>query len=225
MDASVPRHIRSFVMRSGHMTESQRNTRARSLSTWGIAYSAETIDFKEIFGRPGPQILEIGFGMGETTAEMARFHPEWNLLGAEVYRAGVGALLSRIEKLGLTNIRIIEHDVVEILTHMIADQSLDAVHIYFPDPWPKKRHHKRRLIQPDFVKLMASRLKAGGYIHCATDWEPYAQSMLAVLSAESSLANLASGYHERPAWRPMTKFEARGLGLGHTVNDLLFRKQ
>ena len=140
------------------MTESQRNTRARSLSTWGIAYSAETIDFKEIFGRPGPQILEIGFGMGETTAEMARSHPEWNLIGAEVYRAGVGALLSRIEKLGLTNIRIIEHDVVEILTHMIADESLDAVHIYFPDPWPKKRHHKRRLIQPAFIRLLLRKL-------------------------------------------------------------------
>lgn len=225
MDASVPRHIRSFVMRSGHMTESQRNTRARSLSTWGIAYSTETIDFKEIFGRPGPQILEIGFGMGETTAEMARSHPEWNLIGAEVYRAGVGALLSRIEKLGLTNIRIIEHDVVEILTHMIADESLDAVHIYFPDPWPKKRHHKRRLIQPAFIRLLLRKLKEGAIVHTATDWPDYAQQMLEVLTAESALANLAgSGFSERPDWRPLTKFESRGLRLGNPVADLIFKK-
>ena len=147
----LTRHIRSFVMRRGHITASQRNTWARLNAIWGIPFVSKHIDFKELFGRDGPVILEIGFGMGETTATMARANPHWNLLGVEVYRPGVGALLGRIEKEGIKNIRIIEHDVIEVLAQMIPDESLDAVHIYFPDPWPKKRHHKRRLIQHEFL--------------------------------------------------------------------------
>ena len=172
-----------------------------------------------------PLIIEIGFGMGDALATIAGQDRSKRYLGIDVHPPGVGSMLQLIERHNLDHVRLIQYDAVKVLSQMIAAHSVAGFHIYFPDPWPKKRHHKRRLIQRDFVKLMASRLKVGGYIHCATDWEPYAQSMLEVLSAESGLANLASGYHERPAWRPMTKFEARGLSLGHTVNDLLFRKQ
>jgi len=213
-------------MRSGHITDSQRNTRDRLLPAWGIPYQTEPIDFKAFFGRDGTQILEIGFGMGETTAEIAQAHPDWNILGAEVYKPGVGALLGRIERMALTNIRIIEHDAVDILTHMIPTDSLDAVHIYFPDPWPKKRHHKRRLIQPWFVELLCKKIKPGGILHMATDWPDYASQMLAVCQASPLLTNSAGqGYAPRPEWRPLTKFESRGLRLGNPVADLLFQKK
>lgn len=221
-----PEHIRSFVMRSGHITDAQRNTRERLLPVWGITYRPEPIDLKEIFGREGKNVLEIGFGMGETTAEIAQAHPDWNILGAEVYKPGVGALLGRIERLGLKNIRIVEHDAVEILTHMLADESLDAIHIYFPDPWPKKRHHKRRLIQPWLVTLLCKKLKRGAVLHMATDWPDYAEQMLDVCQASPDLINTVSqGYAPRPDWRPLTKFESRGLRLGNPVADLLFQKK
>lgn len=226
MDDAPKRHIRSFVMRSGHITDSQRNTRDRLLPTWGIPYTPEAIDFKRIFGRDGPMILEIGFGMGETTAEIAQQNPDWNILGLEVYRPGVGALLNKIEQRGLTNIRVIEHDAVEVLAHMVPDLYLDGVHIYFPDPWPKKRHHKRRLIQSPFLSQLVQKLKPGGYLHMATDWPDYASQMLDVCNQEPRLENRAKeGYSPRPDWRPLTKFEARGIRLGNPVADLIFQKK
>ncbi len=225
MNEPKSRHIRSFVKRSGHITESQRTARQQLLSKWGVPYGAELIDFKEIFNREARAVLEIGFGMGETTAAIAKANPDWNLLGAEVYRAGVGSLLARIEQQGLFNIRIIEHDVVEVLCNMIKPESLDAVHIYFPDPWPKKRHHKRRLIQPAFLDLLAPRLKTGGVLHMATDWPNYADQMLGVCSAHPQLKNRsAQSFSPRPDWRPVTKFEARGMRLGNPVADLIFEK-
>jgi len=226
MNDSFHRHIRSFVMRSGHITQAQRTTRERLFPQWGIQYPSETLDFKGIFGRDGPVILEIGFGMGETTAAIAKAYPDWNIIGVEVYKPGVGALLGRIERLGIKNIRIIEHDAVEILTHMLADESLDAIHIYFPDPWPKKRHHKRRLIQPWLVALLCKKLKQGAVLHMATDWPDYAEQMLDVCQASPDLMNTVShGYAPRPDWRPLTKFESRGLRLGNPVADLLFQKK
>ena len=171
-------------------------------------------------------VLEIGFGMGETTAAIARTNPEWNILAVDVYRPGVGALLRRIEQESLSNIRIVEWDAVEVLDHMIMRASLDAVHIYFPDPWPKKRHHKRRLIQQAFVELLVEKLSHGGILHLATDWPEYADQMLAACSSVPQLQNLAgAGFSPRPPWRPQTKFESRGLRLGHPVADLIFQKK
>lgn len=218
-------HIRSFVRRIGHITQSQRTARQQLLSKWGITYCAEAIDFKEIFQREAKLVLEIGFGMGETTVQIAKAHPDWNIFGAEVYRAGVGSLLSRIEQEGLSNIRIIEHDVVEVLRDMIQPESLDAVHIYFPDPWPKKRHHKRRLVQPAFLDLLVTRLKKHAVLHLATDWPDYANQMLAVCGGHPQLKNQAGdGFVPRPDWRPVTKFESRGMRLGNPVADLVFTK-
>lgn len=223
-DTEHHRHIRSFVMRRGHISKGQIDAHARLLPVWGIPYVAQQIDPDTMFGRSGPVVLEIGFGMGETTAKIAAANPNTNWLGCEVYGAGVGALLKRIDEQSLTNIRIIQHDAVEVLNQMIAPDRLDGVHIYFPDPWPKKRHHKRRLIQPDLVRLLASRIRPGGYLHLATDWEPYAEQMLEVLRGEPSLANTCEGFAPRPETRPLTKFEARGLRLGYRVHDLMFKR-
>lgn len=217
-------HIRSFSGRRGHFTAGQRRAYDTLLTRYGIAYRAATIDLDTEFGRHAPTVLDIGFGMGETTAAIAAAHPQRNHLGVEVYPPGVGSLLWRIDALALDNVRVIQHDAVEVLRDMIAPAALAGVHVYFPDPWPKKRHHKRRLIQPPLVALLASRLAPGGYLHCATDWEPYAAQMLEVLSAEPALRNTAAGYAERPPWRPLTKFEQRGLRLGHAVRDLLFER-
>lgn len=225
MNDSFHRHIRSFVMRSGHITQAQRTTRERLFPQWGIQYPSETLDFKGIFGRDGPVILEIGFGMGETTAAIAKAYPDWNIIGVEVYKPGVGALLGKIEQLALSNIRIIEYDVVDVLKTMVPDDGLDAVHIYFPDPWPKKRHHKRRLIQPAFIASLIPKLKSGGILHMATDWPEYADQMLTVCTAEAGLINTSDGFSPRPQWRPETKFERRGLRLGHPVADLIFQKR
>lgn len=219
-------HIRSFVHRRGHITQGQRLALETLAANWVIPYSEQPIDFAETFGRQNADtVLEIGFGMGETTAQIAQARAQDNFLGVEVFNAGVGALLNRIEQMGLTNIRIIQHDVVEVLREMIAPESLAGAHIYFPDPWPKKRHHKRRLIQAPFVQLLVSRIKPGGYLHCATDWEHYAQQMLEVLGANIELQNTADGFSARPDWRPVTKFEARGVRLGHGVWDLIFKKR
>lgn len=221
-----PAHIRSFVHRRGHITAGQRQALETLTPKWVIPYSRQAIDYGAAFGRQNaPTVLEIGFGMGETTAQIAQQRPSENFLGVEVFNAGVGALLNRIETQGITNIRIIQHDVVEVLRDMIAPDSLAGVHIYFPDPWPKKRHHKRRLIQTQFVELLVSRLAPSAYIHCATDWEHYALQMLEVLTANKAIINTCDGYCPRPSWRPLTKFEARGLRLGHGVWDLVFRKQ
>jgi len=220
---SPTRPVRSFVVRAGRMGSGQQ----RALQTLGpqfvLPYRAAPMDWDKAFGRPAPRVLEIGFGMGSATAAIAAGQPETDFIGVEVHEAGVGALLKLMGEQGLSNIRIVQDDAVQVLAHMIAPASLAGVHIYFPDPWPKKRHHKRRLIQPAFVSALVTRLAPGGHLHCATDWEPYAQQMLEVLSAEPRLANTAAGYAPRPSWRPLTKFEARGLELGHGVWDLLFR--
>lgn len=223
-DAVDRPHIRSFVHRRGHITQGQRDALERLMGQWSIPYGKRSLNIESAFGRTGPLILEIGFGMGETTEKIAQSRPEDLFLGVEVFNAGVGSLLNRIDHSSLTNVRIIQHDAVEVLRDMIAPDSLSGVHIYFPDPWPKKRHHKRRLIQPAFVSLLASRLAPGAYIHLATDWEHYAHQMLEVLSGEASLTNTADGFAPRPDYRPQTKFETRGLKLGHGVWDLIFQK-
>jgi tRNA (guanine-N7-)-methyltransferase len=219
------RSIRSYVLRQGRVTEAQSRAVERLMPVYGIAFAPAPLDLDAAFGRRAPKILEIGFGMGETTAAIAHAHPDSDYLGIEVHTPGVGALLRRIESLGLTNVRVIRHDAVDVLEKMIAPASLDGVHVFFPDPWPKKRHHKRRLLQPDFVRLLASRMKPGAYLHAATDWEDYALQMLDVLSAEPLLANTATGFAPRPDARPSTKFEARGARLGHGVWDLVFRRR
>ncbi len=217
-------HIRSFVHRRGHITQGQQEALDTVLDKWSVPYTEQLLDLPETFGRPSPTVLEIGFGMGETTEKIALARPEENFLGVEVFNAGVGALLKRIEASGLTNIRIIQHDAVEVLRDMIAPDSLSGVHIYFPDPWPKTRHHKRRLIQPPLIALLASRMAPGAYLHCATDWEHYAMQMLEVLSGEPTLQNTCAGFAPRPDFRPLTKFENRGLRLGHGVWDVIFKK-
>ena len=190
-----------------------------------LPYRAAALDTAAAFGRDAPVVLEIGFGMGDATATIAQTLPELNFLGVEVHPPGVGALLKHIDERGLKNVRIIQHDAVEVLADMIAPASLHGVHIFFPDPWHKKRHNKRRLIQPPFVASLVTRLAPGGYLHCATDWEPYAQQMLEVLRAEPTLVNTADGYAPRPDYRPLTKFENRGIKLGHGVWDLVFRRK
>ena len=226
MNSHMFRHIRSFARRGGHITQSQRDSRSLMLPEWGIPFVPEPVDFKAVFQRPGRLVLEIGFGMGETTAAMAVAEPDWNFLAVDVYRPGVGSLLAKIHALGLTNIRIIEHDIVEILSSMSNDSVFDAVHIYFPDPWPKKRHHKRRLIQPPFVDLLVSRMSSGSVLHMASDWPDYVAQMQTVCLACMQLrASSADGIVPRPAWRPQTKFETRGLRLGNPVADLVFQKR
>ena len=219
------RPIRSYVLRQGRVTDAQRRARELLLPRFGIPYTRALLDLDRAFGRAAPRIVEIGFGMGETTARIAVQHPENDYLGIEVHSPGVGSLLKRVAELGLNNVRIVQHDAAEVLRDMIAPTTLDGVHLFFPDPWPKKRHHKRRLIQPSFVALLASRLRPGAYLHVATDWEDYAQQILEVLSAERLLANTCGGFASRPEWRPHTKFESRGLRLGHRVWDLLFRRK
>ena len=217
--------IRSYVLRQGRVTGAQRRACETLLPRFGILYLPEPLDLDRIFGRAAPRILEIGSGMGETTARIAAQHPENDYLAIEVHTPGVGSLLNRIAELGLANVRVIQHDAVEVLRDMIAPAALDGAHVFFPDPWPKKRHHKRRLIQPPFVALLVSRITAGAYVHVATDWQDYAQRIMEVLSAEPLLVNTANGFAPRPAWRPQTKFEARGLRLGHRVWDVIFRRR
>ncbi len=217
--------IRSFVVRPGRMGPGQARALAELGPRFVLPYAAAPTDFAAVFGRIAPLVLEIGFGMGDATAQIAAARPGTDFLGIEVHPPGVGALLKRIGEASLANLRIVQHDAVEVIEHMIAPSSLAGVHVFFPDPWHKLRHHKRRLVQPAFVRLLASRLAPGATLHCATDWEPYAVQMLEVLSAEPALVNTASGFAERPALRPLTKFENRGLGLGHGVWDLVFEKR
>ena len=226
-DSPAPQHprIRSYVLRAGRIGPGQQ----RALDALGprfvLPFVPTPLAPATVFGRSAPLILEIGFGMGDATAAIAAQMPQHDFLGIEVHPPGVGALLKLIGERELHNLRIVQHDAVDVLREMIAPGSLAGVHIYFPDPWHKKRHHKRRLIQPDFVALLASRLGPGGYLHAATDWQPYAEQMLQVLSAEPLLANTVDGYAPRPAWRPPTRFENRGLRLGHGVWDLLFTRR
>jgi tRNA (guanine-N7-)-methyltransferase len=225
-DAPGGRHapIRSFVLRAGRMGPGQQRALVELGPRFLLPFAPQLLDYRATFGRDAPTVLEIGFGMGDATATIAEALPGTDFIGIEVHAPGVGALLKRIGELGLINLRLIQHDAVEVLEQMIPPASLAGVHIWFPDPWHKKRHHKRRLIQPAWVARLATRLAPGGYLHCATDWLPYAQQMLEVLSAEPALHNTAQGYAARPQWRPLTKFEARGLKLGHGVWDLLFRR-
>ena len=253
--------IRSFVLRAGRTTAGQQRAIEELGPQFLIPYQASNLNLTEAFqGSSKPKILEIGFGMGETTAKIAALRSEDDFLAIEVHPPGVGALLKLIGENQLTNLRLIRHDAVEVLEQMIAPDSLDGIHIYFADPWHKKRHHKRRLIQTEFVRLLVSRLKPGGYLHLATDWHNYAEQMLLVLNAESTLQNTSSelmkietfdtsdvakpdeapnefkptleqlntqhaGYVERPAYRPVTKFENRGIKLGHGVWDLVYKKK
>lgn len=225
MDNPQHRHIRSFVLRQGHFSEAQTRAIEEGMPRWGIEYRHEALDLAAAFDRQAPKVLEIGFGMGAATADIAAARPEVDFLGIEVHGPGVGNLLKLIDEKQVGNIRVIRHDAVEVLAHMIGDGSLDGFHLYFPDPWPKKRHHKRRLVQPDFLAGIVKKLKPGAYIHMATDWEDYAVQMLEVLSANTDLKNTAEGYAPRPEWRPLTKFEQRGLNLGHGVWDLMFVKK
>jgi tRNA (guanine-N7-)-methyltransferase len=221
-------HIKSFVHRKSRFTAGQKAAYDALLPVYGIRYQNALHDFSTDFARQAPLILEIGCGMGETTAAIAAAAPQINYLGVEVFNAGIGALLRRIEDHQLTNLRLMQHDAVEIVRDMLTPEALAGVHIYFPDPWTKARHHKRRLVQPWFVTLLAGRIATGGYIHCATDVQDYAEQMLQVLSGEPALKNTTHGYAARRnplVERPVTKFEQRGVKLGHGVWDLVFTKR
>ncbi len=222
-ESPFQRRIRSFVLRQGRLTKGQERALETGWPQFGIEYTPATLDLNLAFGRSeSKKILEIGFGMGDATAKIAQTLPDCDFLAVEVHTPGVGGLLKLMQEGEISNIRIIQHDAVEVLENMLPDQSLDGVHIFFPDPWHKKRHHKRRLIQAEFVKLLCAKLKVGAYIHVATDWQEYAEWVLEVLKAEPMLQNTATDYAEKPSYRPLTKFENRGLKLGHGVWDLVF---
>jgi tRNA (guanine-N7-)-methyltransferase len=227
-EPGAPRNIRSFVRRTGRTTVGQAKAFADVGPQFLLPYAAAPADFEAMYQRTAPTILEIGFGMGEATAHIAALMPEKNFLCCEVHTPGVGALLKRISEQGLSNIRILQHDAVEVIDNMLPPASLDGAHIFFPDPWHKKRHNKRRLIQAPLIAKLAARLKPGSYLHCATDWQPYAEQILEVLGAEPLLRNTADptqgGYAPKPAYRPLTKFENRGIKLGHGVWDVVFTR-
>ena len=224
-DVAFPKTIRSYVRRTGRVTTGQAKAFEDIGPQYLLPYANAPLDAQAAFGREGKLILEIGFGMGEATAHNARVRPEDNILCCEVHEPGVGALLKRIGEQDIHNIRILQHDAVDVIDNMLPEGSIDGIHIFFPDPWHKKKHNKRRLIQSALVAKLSTRLKAGGYFHCATDWEPYAVQMLEVLGAEPQLVNTAQGYATKPDYRPLTKFENRGLRLGHGVWDLVFTKR
>jgi tRNA (guanine-N7-)-methyltransferase len=223
------RHVRSFAIRRGHVTKRQRQAYEELFPLIAVPYGTEPIEPRTLYGRSAPLVLEIGFGMGETTVAIAQQHPEIDFLGIEVYVAGIGALTWRVHEAKLTNVRIVHHDAVEVLRDMIAPASVQGIHVFFPDPWPKARHHKRRLIAQPFARILVDRLRPGGYLHCSTDWEPYAVQMLEVFSQEPRLRNLHSGYAHLPrnpcCERPTTKFHARGSRLGLKVWDLVFERR
>jgi tRNA (guanine-N7-)-methyltransferase len=219
------RPIRSFVLRQGRMSPAQQRALDTLLPRFGLPYARSLLDYDHVFGRRAARILEIGCGMGETTVQIAQAMPEIDFVGVEVHTPGVGSLLKRIGELALTNLRVIQHDAVAVVCDMIPLSSLAGIHVFFPDPWPKKRHHKRRLLQSTFVRELALRLGPGGYLHVATDWHEYAQHILDTLAAELLLANTVDGFAPRPSYRPLTKFEARGLRLGHGVWDVIFRRR
>jgi tRNA (guanine-N7-)-methyltransferase len=226
-DTPARRPIRSFVVRAGRMGPGQQRALEELGPRWCVPFAPRLLDPAALFGRSAPLLLEIGFGMGDASAQVAAAHPAHDFIGIEVHEPGVGALLRQIGERGLSNLRLVQHDAVEVLREMIPPATLAGVHLWFPDPWHKKRHHKRRLVQPGFVDLVTSRLAPGGYLHCATDWQPYAEQMRDVLQAAPGLLDTSaagSGFVPRPDWRPLTKFEARGLRLGHGVWDLVFRR-
>ena len=219
--------IRSYVLRGGRITHAQKRALDDLMPRWGLPFTPAPLDLDAIFGRYRPRVLEIGFGDGATLVELARMRPDTDFIGVEVHPPGIGHCLLAIEAGGLSNVRVIAHDAVEVLGKQLTPDSLDEVLLYFPDPWPKKRHHKRRIVQPTFAALVADRLKPGGAFHLATDWEPYAQQMLEVLNTEPQLANAAAGgrWIEDPVARASTRFERRGRRLGHNVFDLEYRRR
>lgn len=219
------RPIRSYVLRQGRFSAAQQRAHADLMPAFGVPYAAQPLDFENVFGRRAPVTVEVGSGMGETTVRIAATHPERDYLAIEVHAPGVGSLLKQVGELGLTNVRVVQHDAVEVLRDMVPEASLSGIHVFFPDPWPKKRHHKRRIVQPAFAALAASRLATHGILHVATDWEEYAYHVLQVLSQTPELKNTAEGFAPRPATRPETKFERRGLGLGHGVWDVVFERR
>ncbi|KTC75485.1 tRNA (guanine-N(7)-)-methyltransferase [Legionella birminghamensis] len=223
----MKRTIKSYVLRAGRISNRQQSALDNLLQYYEVPFTGSYWNWADLFKREAETVVEIGFGMGASLLAMAKAHPEQNFLGIEVHRAGVGSLLADVHEEKIENLRIVVHDAVEIFKQQIPPDSLAGIQIFFPDPWPKKRHHKRRLVQPELVKTMVGALKPGGFIHCATDWEDYAQQMLEVLSAEESLINSMSegGFSPRPETRPVTKFEKRGQGLGHGVWDLIFVKK
>ncbi len=224
-DDPTKRKIRSFVLRQGRLTPAQERAYLSAWPTYGLDYQKTPLDLNATFDRTeSKKVLEIGFGMGDATAQIAQTLPDHDFLAVEVHAPGVGALLKLIQEGDIENVRIVQHDAVEVLNNMLADASLDGVHIFFPDPWHKKRHHKRRLIQAAFVKLLCQKLKVGAYLHVATDWQEYAEWVLEVLQAEPQLKNTAQDYAEKPNYRPLTKFENRGIKLGHGVWDLVFER-
>jgi tRNA (guanine-N7-)-methyltransferase len=217
--------IRSYVLRQGRFSAAQQRAYQELLPRFGVPYRAAPLEWREVFGREAPVVAEIGFGMGETTARIAAANPGTDYLAIEVHSPGVGALLKKIGEEAIANIRVVQHDAVEVMRDMVQAGSLAAIHVFFPDPWPKKRHHKRRLLQRDFVELAVTRLAPGGVLHVATDWREYADEVLALLEATPGLANTARGFAPRPDSRPETKFEQRGRRLGHGVFDIVFRKK
>lgn len=220
------RRIRSFQPRRSRVTAGQAEALQRLWAKWGLDIDGHGVDLAELFGNDNPVVLEIGFGMGEATAQMAAADPATNILAVDVHTPGQGNLLNLADRGGLTNIRVANGDAIILLREMLPPHSLAGLRVYFPDPWPKKRHHKRRLIQPEFLGLAATRLRPGALVHCATDWEPYAQQMLEVLTAHPDFANTRAdgGFAPRPGFRPLTRFEGQGLDKGHVVSDLLFRR-
>ena len=226
LTGKVMRKVRSFVLREGRLTAGQQKALDALWPRFGLERAAGVLDVQQVFGRDAPRVLEIGYGMGHSLVQMAAAEPDKDFIGIEVHRPGVGALLMAIEESGVTNLRSYCDDAVEILEQCIADASLSRVQLYFPDPWHKKKHHKRRIVQPVWVQLVQRKLAPGGVLHMATDWQDYADHMLAVMQAESGWQNLAEdqGFSVRPGWRPETKFERRGARLGHGVWDLLYQK-
>lgn len=223
------RHIRSFALRGGHVTGAQQRAYEELFPRFAIPFAPRVLDPDTAFGRTAPTVLEIGFGMGETTSAIAAARPDINFLAVEVFVAGIGALARRLDDRALANVRIVQHDAIEVVREMLPPAALAGVHVFFPDPWPKTRHQKRRLIAQPFVGRLADRICPGGYLHCATDWQHYAEQMLEVLNAESMLGNLHAGFAPAPrnplVERPTTKFQARGERLGHGVWDLVFQRR
>ena len=219
--------VKSFVKREGRLTKGQAKALEEYWPTMGIEYTDSPLDLNAAFDNPAPVVLEVGFGMGKSLVEMAQAHPQLNYLGIEVHRPGVGACLSYAGELGVKNLRVMEHDAVEVLKNMIPEGGLHRMQLLFPDPWHKKRHHKRRIVQPDFIALVAEKLAQGGHFHMATDWEPYAEHMLEYMSQSEQFANTSetNDFVPRPDYRPITKFETRGQRLGHGVWDLIFEKK
>jgi tRNA (guanine-N7-)-methyltransferase len=225
-EKTFPHRIRSFIRRQGRITQGQQLALDNHWDRYCLDPNID-YDLNQVFGRVAPLIVEIGFGSGDSLAKMAVANPDKDYIGIEVHKPGVGHLMLVLDQQSLSNVRIYCHDAIDIIEHKIADNSLDGVHLFFPDPWPKNKHHKRRIVRASFVDLLARKLKPGGYFHAATDWQNYAENMLDVLSQGVGFSNTSGSndYCERPEYRPLTRFEQRGMRLGHGVRDLIFRKE